>query len=202
MQRASRLHEPRLAPERAGEFKEIAQRLPFVAARRFLEEAIEVQSVALAPQHEREDTGDRRIAVRKRQGFADDLLDRWDGPLRLGRAERSTDAGEPSPYLLIVISALLRFGIARSGSKVPQQFGMAMVSRCTVDERSPLAFRTRETRRSHCIQLAVSCGVPHLREPGEIADAAGRAPPPQEPKELPAGPSGNEIIKHGGILSQ
>jgi hypothetical protein len=48
----------------------------------------------------------------------------------------------------------------------------------------------------------VSGGEAHLREPRELADAPGRATPPQEPKELPAGPSRNEIIKHGGILSQ
>ena len=47
VQRASRLHEPGLAPELASEFKEVAKRLLFVAARRFLEEAIEVQLVAL-----------------------------------------------------------------------------------------------------------------------------------------------------------
>ena len=48
----------------------------------------------------------------------------------------------------------------------------------------------------------MGCGEGYLGESGKIAHAAGGAPPPQQPKELPAGPSRDEIIEHVSTLSQ
>jgi hypothetical protein len=154
-QRPSPIDETGLASELARELKEVTQRLPFVATGRFLEEAIEVQFIPLAPQHEGQHTSDGGVAVGERQGFGHDLLDRRKAPLRPGRAERGAEGRQPGPYLSIVMRVLARLGIVRGGSKVPQQGRVAMVRRCAVHKRGPRAFGTRQAGFSHRVELAV-----------------------------------------------
>jgi hypothetical protein len=151
----SPLHEPGLTSEPARELKEVAQCLPFVAAGRFLEESIEVQLIPLAPQHEGQHTSYGGVAVRERQGFGYDLLERRKAPLRLRRTQGGAEGRQPAPYPLVAIHTLARLGTTRGGSKVPEQCSVGMVRRCAVHKRGPGAFGAREAGFSHRVEFAV-----------------------------------------------
>ena len=71
-----------------------------------------------------------------------------------------------------------------------------MVGLGPIDELGAAALHARQARVPHRVQLAVRRREGDLRAPGEVADAADRAPPPQEAKQLTPGASLDEVLQH------
>ena len=101
-------HKMVVAAKTAGQFQKVAKRLSLVAARRDVDQPVEIQMVPSSPEYERQDASYRGVSMGKRQRLSEHLFHRWRRRLGLGRAERSPETPQPGPDFVVATRLRVR----------------------------------------------------------------------------------------------